>query len=352
MSKSGKGNKLKRALAVSLLSLMLILVFTPVTIAGDYHDPPDELEGTWNSYYPDSFNATGDNSGKWGALWDEALYNFSAVKYTINKTDFGATLRDWSFSDYKQVNLRFDLSSAVFWGDFIMRMNVTNQISWWGLTNDVSVNFGGQYSIGQWRDYIELYAYRDLSDNHTLTVRLSIWDINGGTTLLPNGTIIQGYNVYWEKTYDLSDQNPDFFSNPVVATLYVEHEGSGHFDFDVTTQWYGNGTMPEIIEGVNVPEVVESYKNWITDLFDFVSGGVTFFMELLTTLGSVALLVAPYLSIILILYVVDVGFTSIKLGSFTPIGDAFMKLYELLLSAWDGAINLGMLIWDAITFWS
>lgn len=338
---------LRTALAVSLLSLMVILCFAPVTL-GDYTEESTDLEGVWTSYYPDHFIAEGDNRGHWGALYDPPAYNFSAVHYRINLTDFYAILRSWSFSDFKKVNIRFDITAGGFWGDFNINMTAINQISWWGLTNDISVNMGGQYSIGQWRDLMDIYIIK--TGNDTCTVHLSIWDLSGGSTQLENGTTVQGYNVYWEKDYTMS--NPDFFNYPILGSLYVEHEGSGYFDFSVDTTWYTNGDLPDIIDGINVPEVVTGYTNWVQDILNFLSSGATFFMELLQILGGIAMAIAPYLGLILVFYLVDMAITSIRERSFQPIGQGVRWLYELLLQAWQTAIALGALIWDAITFWT
>jgi hypothetical protein len=320
------------------------------SIRAEYTEESQDIEGTWTSYYPEHFSATGDNRGHWGALWSPAIYNFSAVHYRINLTDFGATLRSWSFSDFKRVSIRMDIGAVHLYGidTFYVQMNATNQISWWGLTNDVSVNFGGQYSIGQWRDIIDIYIVR--TGNNTCTVRLSIWDLAGGTTTLANGTTIQGFNVFWEKNYTQTD--PDFFNNAFLGALYVEHEGSGHFDFNVETTFYINGETPDIIGGINVPETVTSYTKWIEDIFAFLSGGATFFIELLQTVGMILVGLAPYLGIVLIFYALDVSLTSVHQRSFAPVGVAFMTLWGFALQIWDGAIALGALIWDAITFWT
>lgn len=349
--RGGKAKTIRRALMLTLLTLIAVSVLVPLSRA-DWLEESYDVEGTWTSYYPDNFAVEGDNVGHWGALWDPVTYNFSAVHYRINLTDFGATLRSWSFSDFKKVTIRMDIGAFHLSGidNFYINMTAVNQISWWGLTNDITVNFGGQFSIGQWRDLIDIYIVRNEDSNDTMTVRLSIWDLAGGTTQLSNGTVIQGYNVYWEKEYTKAD--PDFFLNPMIGALYVEHEGSGHFDFSVETTWYSNGEVPEIIEGINVPEVVETYEGWITDIFNLISGGVTFFIELLQTVGNILLQIAPYTSIILIFYILDVAFTSFDQRSFSPVGIAFMNLYEFLLKVWDGAIALGALIWDAITFWN
>lgn len=344
--------KLNKRKAITSISILFIILFCTIGFVKADWVNQNQTYGDWDSIYPNEFAVSGDSSGSVGYLYDagggSGVSNFSAVWLHIEKNNFGATLRPFSFSDFKFLNIHFQMVSGLFYDNYIINTNVTNQISWWGLSDETTVNFGGQYSIGTWKEEMDIYIMRDLSTNETWTTRISIWDA-GGTTTLPNGTVIDGFNVFWEKEYT---GLTGFFNNDLLCALYVEHEGSGYFNFTVTTTFYTDGAQPDIVEGINVPETVETVTDWISGALGFISGGVTFLIELVQVAGNSVVVIAPYLGVILIAYVFDAGITSIYEGSFTPIGNAFTKLYEFVLSVWEKLIQMGMLIWDAITFWT
>lgn len=60
----------------------------------------------------------------------------------------------------------------------------------------------------------------------------------------------------------------------------------------------------------------------------------------------------PFLPVIAILWFIDAAATSIYVGSFQPIGNAFLTIWDLIRSVGQTIANILSAIWDFITFWS
>lgn len=87
---------------------------------------------------------------------------------------------------------------------------------------------------------------------------------------------------------------------------------------------------------------------WLNTIYSYLAWGWSL-MLLAFSYGEALLSILPY---ILIVYILDVGLTSIYTGSFSPIGKFVTTMYNLIANIVSSIISGLHTIWDVITFWS
>lgn len=298
-------------------------------------------QGAWLSNSSDFINGTfkgsGDNYGTFDGLFNQSWNNITALDWHIHITNFGTDLRFPSWSDYKEVNFTLILHSWLL-GDYetvtipirfeskdiLMDANSPNNVAYWD-DNNASL-FAIANNIDIW---VTLIRVSNTQLNITITEKME------GATTFQNGTTL---NYMYLNRFGNFTVGQYFFDYPLLGELNVTHAGSGHFNFYTTLTGY-NGTYPERA-GLDAQAFVE----WVTkpltilqQIWNVVVAGWNIVVALFNLAVTAFLIIIPYLPWLLILWVIDAGVTSIKQGSFQPIG-------QLMATAWNFAYGIAMIL--------
>ncbi len=339
---------MKHKKSLTLLAILFLALLVSQARA-EWQIPEGYPQGYWESSSYDNLKASGDNMGQQGFFWTPAINNFSAFWVNCTIRDYSATLRPWSFSDFKSTQINMTVSSGLFGGSFQVNFKLYSAIYWFGLSREDKVYFGSNYekshNLNPIPYQVNLYIIK--TSNSSATIKFMFLD--AGVYDAETGELIP---VMLEETLDLSSINPNFFDSSIVIGLGVFHEGSGHFELSVIAEDYVDEEMPEIPPNINLSEIVQETTSWITDLFNFLSGGVAFLIGGIQLVGVFMGQFIPILPFLFLFWCLDAIISSVMAGSIKPIGNFVMTIWEFALKLWDTIIHLGELIWDAITFWT
>jgi len=188
---------------------------------------------------------------------------------------------------------------------------------------------------------VKFQIYYEKTSATNLKLILGYYD-KGGRTTLANGTVIEGFYVYQEANVSVE---AGFFDEDIFPILSVTHSGSGHFQFFIYGQEYQNSEIPEIIGGLDLYKAGEHFTNpanwgllgqiyaFFVSAWSFVVGTVTFIIAMIQAFW-------PIFPALFIMYLLDMFYTSYQKGGFVAIGDTFFKIYEVLISSLDTAVNV------------
>ena len=136
------------------------------------------------------------------------------------------------------------------------------------------------------------------------------------------------------------------------AKLYLGYVGSGNF----------NVTFDNMLIDENNPRLHQGFGDVVLDnsnpisasvgqLFGVLGAFIALIFSMINILSKIVGFIIPILPYIFLAYFADVVYTSIKEGSFQPIGDFMAKMIEYLGLAYTVCIYVGGVIWNAVTFW-
>lgn len=349
---------MKRKTIVVLLVVFAVSGYISAAFAGHWTPIPDQLHGYWDDYTGASgWKATGDNIGDGTVIWDansstpnevDTIGNFSAFFLNVSIPDFAATLRPWSFSDYKKVVISLTMSSINFTGGGgVLQWNwsIYSAVSWFGAASEPrSLYFPGGLRI----DIENEFNFAIIAnDSQTCTIKSGYYN---NMTHYENGTLAP---LWFDGVLDTGIA--DFFDNPILMTLQVYHEGSGHFQIWTNAEDYVNGELPTFAPGINMSNVIDALGQQFSifgDIYNALTGGFAFIVSMLTLLGRFAMGFLSILPFLGIFWALDVIVTSAQTGSVKPLGNWVMQIWEFARQLWDTLIHFGELVWDAITFWT
>ncbi len=287
--------------------------------------------------------------GHQGFFWTPAIDDFNAFWLNCTVKNYSATLRPWSFSDFKSTQINITVSSGLFGGSFQFNFKFYSAIYWFGLSREDKMYFGPDYEKSHNLNPIPYQVNVYFIKQNASSVKIIFMFLDAGVYDAETGELIP---CILEETLDLSSINPDFFNSSIIIGLGVIHEGSGHFELSVDAEDYVGTELPDIPANLNLTEVVQETTNWITDLYNFLSGGVAFLMGGIQLVGAFMGQFIPILPFMFLFWCIDAAVSSVMAGSIKPIGNLVMTIWEFCLKLWDTIIHLGELIWDAITFWT
>ncbi len=334
----------------ALILLAVIFALALVSQAkAEWQIPEDYPQGYWESASYDNLKASGDNMGHQGFFWTPAIDNFNAFWVNCTIRDYGATLRPWSFSDFKSTQINITVSSGLFGGAFTFNFKFYSAVSWFGLSHEDKLYFGPNYEKNHNLNPIPYEVNVYFIKNNASSVKIIFMFLDAGVYDAETGELIP---VLLEENVDLSSINPNFFNSSIIIGLGVIHEGSGHFGLSVAAEDYVGSEMPDIPANLNLTDIVQETTNWITDLFNFLSGGVAFLIGGIQLVSAFAGQFIPILPFLFIFWCIDAVVSSAQAGSIKPIGNFVMAIWEFLLKMWETLVRIGQLIWDAITFWT
>ena len=325
--------------------LLCALALAPCVSTGHayFEQVEDYPRGYWTSSSASDLRAAGDNSGQQGFWWLPQLFNFNGFELDITVHDFGADLRPWSFSDYKEVRVDITVASALI-SSVSSSVRFYEQKSWFGAAVTREVQFMGdkRNNINPMPYHFRIYFLRY---NETALRIVYLWD-NAGVRDAETGELVM---VKLEEIIPVSD---GFFDQGIVIGIGVYHEGSGHFRLSLAGEDYVNGESPVFPPYLDLNRVAETGVDWIRDLYNFIAGGVAFLIGGIQFFAALIGQWLPVLPVLFLLYTIDVVVTSAQVGSVQPVGRFVMTLYEFLLKIWDVLARIAQVIWDAITFWT
>jgi len=169
----------------------------------------------------------------------------------------------------------------------------------------------------------------------------------------------EGLNFGTGQNYDITSwvwtENftvPSDFSDHTTFRLYVGWKGSGQGSFAENYDFSAALNATVVPVGTyNRATGTDQSKTVFGGIIDFLRANFDVIVSVVTMFVGAIKIVLPVLPMLAIIYFVDMIITSFQTGSFTPVGAAFAKLWELILAGYYVIVRLGQLIWDAITFW-
>lgn len=308
---------MKIRLRLKVYPILLLVALSIMTISM----AKATVTGTWDVCTSSNFTVLNGDSPvspleNYADFSLSTVNSFSGLNFTFTINHFEKSpLASWSFSN--ELNFYYTIKLTGFTGESVYAQGQFREFTtWFGIADNLyrethkSFNPSNHSidSVGVWwtgANEFDFHLNRYVS-NLTYTYEDS------------TGDNFQGVLYHDNRTQPL----PDDWFNSVAVTLYVGWSGQGSFDIDFACSFYQNTDHSTARQAVGFSEIPPSgvigFLIGIKDMF--ISLGV-FFSQLVYGL-------IPLMPIIFFCYLADAVITSISQMSFTPIGNAFMFIWE------------------------
>jgi hypothetical protein len=198
-----------------------------------------------------------------------------------------------------------------------------------------------------WQDYYEVFV----SKSNTTTVLVEVYKhgLDG---------VVRSISNYY--TVDAS------FWNGTDVSMKIWHEGKGYLKGGMSDTIHTGSWSPDIPSSWGLPSENVFY-DFFANLFHSITsvlpsqirnglnqmGAWSGYLISIVSgiLFSITSTIIPFLPLILIFYVLDAGLTSVYTGSFTPLGSAFLTLYQLVATIIQVIVTISHAIYSFIHFW-
>jgi hypothetical protein len=215
---------------------------------------------------------------------------------------------------------------------------------WW---NWWSVHYGRDH----WdyhNDVFKMYIY----SNDSTSVTVDIFKDKG---------MMHGVTRLSSETYAVSSS----WWNSVDITFHIQHGGSGRFNGFFNDQIKTGAYVPDLPSDYDGPigenwffnfinnlgQAVGNLPNWLRQYMNPFGEWGSWVLTLLNIVISTVLAALPFAPLIFLFYLLDAGITSVSRGSFMPIGDFFMTIYQLTTSFIHVLVAIAHAIYDFVHFW-
>lgn len=281
-----------------------------------------------------------------------AVWNFSYLLNTPNWWDVESqknVIIEWNFSGiyvYASAKCLHNLGSLIH-NDWLYGGSATNQSqftgSWWDFTSAGTVRTHVNF---QEFDSFEIFVSK--KDATTVLVELWAMRLLADVRLFSNEHTVSA--DYWDT---------------VDVTYQVWHEGPGHFLGAFSDEIFTASYSPDVPSGY-IPGEDNPFSNffgnllntfskvlpsYLRDMLTSFSGWFVWLIPIASVVWGVVTQLAPLLPFILLFYLIDVCFSSVKQGSFQPIGQMTVGLFNLASTIVGAVVSIAGTIYDFIHFW-
>lgn len=212
-------------------------------------------------------------------------------------------------------------------------------VEYYPYENSTYYQFDGRKDSGNATfDFVYMYNRTDT----TLDVFGEGYAINQGYGALSNSGVIYNGRQFYHTTAELSS------SNITAVWVYIgaQSDFTGKADFTISLD-----VGEQLTNTLNLNDYHESRNNANKDDFwTQLTGLISFVSDLVAMAVGVISGLMPLFGFIVIFYLLDALLTSVQQTSFTPIGKAFMYIFDVLMRVWEAIMGFFQAVADFIPF--
>ena len=301
------------------------------------------------------------SSGEAG--WHNTVNDFTGYRATINVTEIYTRRREWwheSATEAVSVFFNFTDASGVSW--FYIKVYMYDYQKMWG----------GQWGKDVWgfceanaSDYEHIHKFQhsdDLAHYPDGYVEVLLYKEADGVRIK-----VFNYNVHYQRPQQLTSYywgvNASWFDE-VILTIDVVHEGSGRFDMKLADEIHTTVWTPDIPEKRPPQEqlfwgfaeglrqvLADVLPDWMWDWIGTITAWGNWFWENAGNFFSILKTVIPYLPLIIVFYVLDVGISAVMTGNFKLMGQMVFSFWQVFSGTVQVIISALHTIYSFIHFW-
>ena len=352
--------RVRRLIFVSSIAIMLFLSLSPIVFA-DWSEV--SYSGSWSVRTRTEWSAEAEH-GVGESYWEYENFTFEGYETSINFTKFKSYRNWWEYQDNKRVILLWNFSNIYVYINFLEQHNL------WGWIEDRWVQVATSEnstafttSADFWWNPFAIQTQRDDFLNYPSYVKVYMDKISATEVQIVILNCRQDTTdnvLMWNATYSVS---ADWFSHNNL-TFSIRHDGYGLFDGGMsdiihTTPFSPDYGDTEEVKGFGIWDFIDnliggavrSLPTWLQENIQMIGSWIAEYTVILAPLWEIVTSIIPILPMILVLWVIDAGMTSINKGSIEPIGLVFTTIFNTARGIIDMLIAGFHAIYDFIHFW-
>ena len=323
----------------------------------------------------------GNDNDETGLIsYSQSMTNFSGVYASINITDLHLTRRNWwDMEANKELWLCFYLNSSSSSINVSVYIKFSEYTNTWGLIKDKMVASGLFWNCTSDEAIFNRYvtSYQVNNPVGYGTQYFSNYDPLNRQYFLELYLSREGDGLRMRSLWNRGVQDPNLLVNSTLALphnffetctlyLFIKHKGSGSFSGMENDVIYDNVPFSPSLPETTGPSQSGFFGTLVHDLYSIATSilpksivdTVLQFGQWAGTMGVVAFsflgaltVVLPMVPLIMLFYAFDVGISSVRSGSFKPVGDFMHTIYSVLAGVVGVIVSVASTIYQYIKWW-